>query len=224
MKRFAISFFLLVAVIGFSTTVAAASLKPSDYRRTLFVPVAQRMLVLEAPLQMCFLDKTSYLQALLYENFSAEIEKKGGQVLLAVFMDCNDMANGRGWSDPDGLLPNVGLVTWMNPSIGDLTSMSRQDYLDMREASFLQYAQGSAGDLLLDKTVRRTENGVSVGMSGEIKGHVPKVKTTGIIATTVLRQVPIEVTLRYTGSAPPALDRLYPLMDKFMEQQVALNR
>lgn len=223
MKRILSSLIFSAVLAGFSLT-AVADANPLDFRRTLFVPVAQKMLVLEAPLEMCFLDQTSYVQGLLFKTFSDEFKKKGDQVLLAAFMDCIDVVNASGSANADGVLPNVGLVTWMNPAIGDFTPMALQDYLDMREASFLQYAENSADGLHLDKTVRRTENGVSVGMDGEFQGEYQKIKKTAIIATTVLRHVPIEVSFRYSGSEPPALDKLYPLVDKFLAQQLVLNR
>ncbi|MFH1159161.1 MAG: hypothetical protein V1721_09845 [Pseudomonadota bacterium] len=36
-----------------------AAKKPIDYRQTIFVPVGQKTLMLEAPQGMCFLDQTS---------------------------------------------------------------------------------------------------------------------------------------------------------------------
>jgi hypothetical protein len=224
MKRFISSALFVVPLAAIFAAPLLAAQKAVDFRRTLFVPAAQKMLSLEAPMHMCFLDKSDYMQGMMIQSYADAVRQNSGQVLLAVFMDCNDMANNKGWSDPDGLLPNVGLITWLNPAIGETTSMSRQDYLDMREVSFLQYAANSAGGLLIDKNVHRTTDNVSVGMSGTVGSQIPKVKMTGIVATTTLNHVPIEISLRYTGEKPPTLDKIYPLVDKFMAQQVALNK
>lgn len=197
--------------------------RPIDFRRTLFVPVGQKTLVMEAPRDMCFLDRTSRDEGRLYTVFSEMVRRKGGQQLLAVFMPCNDTVNAQSLSMSESGLPGVGMVTWMNPSIGDATALSRQDYLDMREASFLQYVENNADGMTVDKAVRRTADGVSLGMTGEKGASSQKIKSTAILATTALRQVPIEVSLHYTGAAPPPLEQIYPLMDKFMQQQVTLN-
>ncbi len=223
MKRIVTGLSAAAAIITLALPAHAAQ-KPVDFRRTVFVPVAQKMLTLEAPKSMCFLDQATYAEDMLFQAFAGEVRQKSGQFLLAVFMDCNDLANSTGWDSPDGTLPNVGLVTWMNPAIGETTPLNRQDYLDMREASFLQYAANSADGLVPDKTVHRSENSVSLGMTGTVGSQTPQIKSTAMISTTALRHIPIEVTLRYTGTAPPALDKVYPLMDKFMAQQIALNK
>ncbi|MFH1157434.1 MAG: hypothetical protein V1721_00895 [Pseudomonadota bacterium] len=226
MKKLAtgLSFLAIIAGLAFSATALAAK-KPIDYRRTLFVPVGQKTLMLEAPQGMCFLDQTSSSEGLIHKTFSDLIQKKGDQVLLAVFADCNSLANYGGTVGLSEILFNTGVVTWMNPSIGESTPMSRQDYLDMREASFRQYAENGAGGLgiRLDENTHRTESNVSLGMSGEVVTPFEKFNSTGVLATTTLRHIPIEVMLRFTRKDPPPIESLYPLMDKFMAQQIALN-
>jgi len=226
MKKLAIrlSFFAVIAMIAFSTMAFAAK-KSIDFRRTLFVPVGQKTLMLEAPKNMCFLDQTSYSEGLIHKTFSDLIQKKGDQVLLAVFADCNDLANYGGTIDISEILFNTGVITWMNPSIGESTTMSRQDYLDMREVSFRQYAEDGADGLgiLLEENTHRTESNVSLGMTGKVDMITGKFDSTGVLATTTIRQIPIEVMIRYTRKNPPSVEILYPMMDKFMAQQIALN-
>ena len=226
MKKLAIglSFFAIIAIIVFSSTVFAAK-KSIDFRRTLFVPVGQKTLKLEAPKGMCFLDQTSYSEGLIHKTFSDLIQKKGDQALLAVFADCNSLANYGGTVDISEILFNTGVVTWMNPSIGETTAMSRQDYLDMREVSFRQYAEDGAGDLgiLLEENTHRTESNVSLGMTGKVNMTKGKFDSTGVLATTTIRNIPIEVMLRYTRKNPPSIENIYLIMDKFMAQQIALN-
>lgn len=226
MKKLTIvlSLFVIIAIVTFSAMSFAAK-KPIDFRRTLFVPVGQKTLMLEVPHGMCFLDQTSRSEGLIHKTFSDLIQKKGEQVLLAVFADCNSLANYGGTVSTSEILFNTGIVTWMNPSIGETTSMSRHDYLDMREASFRQYAENGAGGLgiILDENTHRTESNVSLGMTGEVAMQMGKVDSTGILATTTIRRIPIEVMIRYTRKDPPSIESLYPMMDKFMAQQIALN-
>ena len=166
-----------------------------------------------------------FKEGLIHQTFSNLIQKKGDQVLLAVFADCNNLANYGGTVSLSEILFNTGVVTWLNPSIGESTPMSRQDYLDMREASFRQYAEKGAGGLgiLLDEHTHRTESNVSLGMTGMVKMQFEEKDSSGVLATTTIKHIPIEVMLRYTRNDPPSIESLYTMMDKFMAQQIALN-
>ena len=226
MKKLVIGLSFLTILVSFAFSAAAfAEKKPIDSRRTLFVPVGQKTLKLETPQNMCFLDQTSKKEGLIHQTFSNLIQKTGEQVLLAVFADCNSLANYGGKVSLSEILFNTGVVTWLNPSIGESTSMSRHDYLDMREASFRQYAEKGAGGLgiQLDEHTHRTESNVSLGMTGMVKMQFEEKKSSSVLATTTIRHIPIEVVLRYTRKDPPSIESLYSMMDKFMAQQIALN-
>ncbi len=108
---------------------------------------------------MCFLDRTSTMQQSIYLLLSAGVERNHDQVLLGVFMACDSIMSPDGWMDG---MPNSGFVTWMNPSVGENTAMSRQDYLDMREASFPQYTKSRVLGSAPDKTVHRNPYNVSL--------------------------------------------------------------
>lgn len=223
MKRF-IPLIILTAIA--LSMPASAARKPVDFRRTLFVPVGQETLILEAPLGMCFLDQTSHAEGTLYKTFAGVVDRVGGQVLLAVFAGCDALANlgyKPGPGDDNTPPLNTGTVTWMNPSIGATTTLTRPDYLDMREASFLQYAGNAAAGLFLDENVHRTENNVSLGLSVEKIPQSKMVKKAAVLATTTLRHIPIEVVIHYAREAPMTMEDYYPLMDKFIAQQIALN-
>ena len=179
----------------------------ADYRSTLFVPVGQRTLILEAPLGMCF-------QSDQIQRVSSR------QVELATFIDC-----GR-YEGDDEMPPVTGTISWMNPAIGETTAMSRPEYLDMREPSFRQYTEGSAAydsNLKMDDKPRRSKNGISLGLAGEIHTDYDKLKGTTVIATTTIRHIPVEIIIRYAGERAPSLERAYSLIDKFMAQQITLN-
>lgn len=202
---------------------AQAAKKATDFRRTLVVPVGQIKLLLEAPRGMCFIDQSSARENTLYRDVAEMVTKKSDQVLLAIFSACDSLANlGNSFVVKNPTL-NVGTVSWLNPSIGERTGLSRQDYLDMREASFHQYVGNSANGLHLDTAVHRTDKNVSLGMTGELDIKFEKFKTAAVLTTTSIRQVPIEVMIRYTGDKLTSLDNIYPLMDKFIAQQIALN-
>lgn len=204
-------------------SAAAAARTPLDDRRTLHLAVAQRQLVLEAPKNMCFLDRSDYSENMLFTAIEAAFREKSNRVLLAVFVDCIGLANLGGEASPDDLQLNAGTVAWLNPTIGETTTLPRPDYLDMREASFRQYAAALAPGLKLDERPRRTETSVLIGMSGEVKIDYQLRKVSGVLATTSLHDVPLEVMLSYTDIKAPPLEQLRPLMDKLMAQQVALN-
>ena len=199
MKKFVIGLSFLAILVSFAFSATSfAEKKPIDSRRTLFVPVGQKTLMLETPPNMCFLDQTSKKEGLIHQTFSNLIQKTGEQVLLAVFADCNSLANYGGTVSLSEILFNTGVITWLNPSIGESTSMSRQDYLDMREASFRQYAEKGAGGLgiLLDEHTHRTESNVSLGMTGSVKMQFEEKESSSVLATTTIRHIPIEVMLR----------------------------
>ena len=194
---------------------------PANARRTLFVEVAERKLRLEAPKKMCFIDRTASLtQEKIYNLLSAMAEKRRDQVLLAVFMNCTGISSPDDWSDG---MPDAGFITWLNPSIGETTPMNRQDYLDMREASFPQYAKTREAGLTPDKAVHRNADNVSLGMTVGEQEHGLRDNSITVISTTVLQHMPVEITLHYAGDTPPKLKDVYAMMDKLMAQQIALN-
>jgi hypothetical protein len=152
-------------------------------------------------------------------------ERNRDQVMLGAFMACNQVNDPDVWNDG---LPGFGYVTWMNPAIGVRTPMSRQDYLDMREAYFPQYVKSRAAVLTPEKKVHRNSDNVSLGLSGKEGDPALHRSGTVIVSTTTLDHIPIEITLHYAGGGygmPPLIQpaELYPVMDKLMAQQIALN-
>lgn len=210
---------ILAASLLLATSAQAAQKKAIDARRTLFVPVAQMILTLEAPKNMCFVDQTSPTENALFKSFAT----KDGQVLLAVFADCNSLMNAGTLSGANSPQYNAGTISWMNPLIGETTSLNRTDYLDMREASFQQYALNDIAGFQPDQMVHRTENNVSLGLSGELDVNFQKFKSTVVLSTTSIRNIPLQVMFRTSGEKMMQLENIYPLMDKFITQQITLN-
>jgi hypothetical protein len=224
MKKILTAVSLAVLAAGFWAHASKAQ-GMFDPRRTLFAVVQQHKLALEAPVGMCFLDQTDPRQAMSYAVLASMAERNNDQVLLGAFMACDAVNDPGVWNEG---LPGFGLVTWLNPSIGPRTAMSRQDYLDMRESYFMQYVKARAVTLTPDKKVHRNGDNVSLGLTGREGDPVLRRSGTVIVSTTTLDHIPVEVTLHYSGggygAAPlPLPAELYPVMDKLMAQQIALN-
>lgn len=210
----------LLAVTG------EAAKNPLDHRRTLFVPVGQKTLILEAPKNMCFLDRSDATDAAMYKVMQDEVQKKKDQILLAVFGDCTSVAQLGNAADLDALKMNAGYITWMYQSVGETTGMNLADYLDMRESAFKPYIETSQIFLpgfKMDGAVHRVSNNVAQAMSGQIKTEWETLNGAAVVATTSVRNTPIEITIRYTGKEIPSPAERYALIDKMVAQEIALN-
>jgi hypothetical protein len=138
---------LLAAVL--TAPVQAKKVNPiKDWRRTLFASYGQRALVFEAPVGMCFLDESNYLEGVLLShirNFS------GAQYqLIGTFGDCLEISKfQRDYQDAllaspqgagagvTGSLKKYGSIYWVNPENGDdVISLQRAGYLSAREKTF----------------------------------------------------------------------------------------
>lgn len=219
LKKIIFAASLLAAV--FAVTASDPSPAAAAGRRTtLFVVVGHKKLAFEAPVGMCFLDPGSRLQGMIYDSLRAGVEGDGQQIMLGAFMDCGNISSPDAWTEG---MPDTGVIAWLNPAVGETTPMSRADYLDMREATFLSHARTLAGGMTVDKKLHRTENNVAVGMSSAAKNPPPEHRGTNILVTTVLNHVPIEVTFHYNGNPAPAAAAFYGKIDTFVAQQIALN-
>lgn len=215
-----------------SAVALAAPKKPVDYRRTLFVPLGQDMLMFEAPLGMCFLDSSDYIEGSLTDQLSHQSERRGKEVFLATFSPCGDIANfGMGGTQ----LLTRGTINWANPKIGEKSALERQDYLDRREATLhrdvetdIRTIMSDPGAYKMDGSPRRTDNGVLIAFSTDLDLNYEKYRARGVFATTTIRHYPIEVVMLYTEKGPQkdeedAREKSYAMIDKFLAQQIALN-
>lgn len=189
--------------------------KTHDVPRTLSLTVGETNLQFAPPEKMCFLDRTAAAQNSVYLMLSGAVEKNRDEMVLAVFMPCDNVS---AMDTPDGQT-DLGFIAW-NAQTGDSTRLNRQDYLDMREASFPQYARSRDLGSRPDKTVHRTPYDVALGFIDEEEGR----KSIVVIATTTLRHVPVEITVRYANNAKVGtFQQAYAGMDKIIEQQIKLN-
>jgi hypothetical protein len=198
-----------------------------EYRRTLFVPIGQRTLVLEAPLEMCFLDPTEGMEEKIYNRYKRMAEATHQQILIGVFANCLDVSRMKTGTSPNDIALS-GSVTWLNPAVGEATSLERPDYLDMREATFKEYAEKifvktENSRTTLDKQLHRDAYGVSLGYVIDTTIDYEKRKYAGVFATTSVKHIPIEINIVSTKTkGMPEVD-LQRLIDKMLQQQIALN-
>jgi hypothetical protein len=222
MKKIILTFALLSLL-----AVAAEAKEPTEDRRTLHAAFGQKNLTFEAPDNMCFLDETIPEQAAAIAGMKAQAAQKGKYVLMAVFADCYQMSALGETSDPM-TLPDLGMIMWMNPYIGEKASMSAEEYIGMRETSlhaYLSDAVKNYPDVEIDAEPKRNEAGVMLAYTANLEIEYQKFVVTGVTAATVLEGYPVDITLTHTSKSPiTEKGRLYGVMDKLLMQQATLNR
>lgn len=195
---------------------ALAQTKSADVPRTLSLAVGETNLQFAPPDTMCFLDRTAAAQNSVYSMLSSAVERNNDEMVLAVFMPCSNVSV---LDTPDGSGVDIGFIAW-NAQTGDHTRLNRQDYLDMREASFPSYTKTRGLGTTLDRKVHRTHNDVALALSDVEDGK----KSIVVMATTTLRHVPVEITLRYADNSKINTFALaYAEMDRIIDQQIKLN-
>jgi hypothetical protein len=128
----------------------------TGFRRTLFMSVGQHHLVFEAPVGMCFLDQSDYLEGAVLDYINDRFAPSGGQV-IATFADCMEIANVQHQfledsmasaksSHPEDIEPDSslmpksgGVISWLNPENADNDEqmrLSREEYLDLRAKDY----------------------------------------------------------------------------------------
>ena len=98
------------------------SLRGPDTRHTLVAGFGQRVLTIEAPAGMCFLDDTDYAERQAMNQLRQSASKSGKQTLVAAFADCEQLASLGPGSDPASLV-DMGMILWQNGRIGETTRM-----------------------------------------------------------------------------------------------------
>ncbi|MDE1151880.1 MAG: hypothetical protein PW788_05015 [Micavibrio sp.] len=253
---------------AFALTPAAAKTQDPIYemRRTLFIPFGQRMTVFEAPLGMCFLDESQYLEGQVINQIRSQNKGSGGGVIMAVFADCLElaklqqlpqlMADGPSLGDDENnkaMLLHEGTISWLEPKAGPLKGVSMTEYLDKREPAFRDDMRaslersfkkfggkqvtklddnmtassflGSPDTYSFDDKAHRTESVVSITYSSHNELEYVKYATTGVVATSLIRNIPVQFTISSTAKkkADKSQRQMSDLMDRFVAQQVALN-
>lgn len=237
---------LLAAVVA--APVDAKKVNPiKDWRRTLFTSYGQHTLVFEAPVGMCFLDESDYLEGAILSNLKNLGDKQSR--LIGTFGDCLEIAKFQNdyqeslISKPSSssnapqllALKNRGSIYWINPDNGeDVISLRRSGYLDVREKTFRDDAirgvnrgtlrMSSPDKFKFDEQVRRTPDGLSVVYTLDTEVEYEIVHTAGIVATTLIRHMPLEFSFDFSAKGTKKDSKeLYAMMDAFLAQQIRLN-
>jgi hypothetical protein len=239
---------LLLVVFGPASAAGIAT------RHTQFLPFGQKMVAIELPKGLCFLDATNPLESPYVETMKAAALRNGGLQVKAFFTTCetvDTMNTPGGYIGPSG--PSVrGTVSWLDPKVAHEVDLSRTDYLNAQEAAFPAYVrarlhdgvvlppedpadsgtttEGLTEEGTIDELPRRTDAGIALAYTMPLRVNFEKQEGSGIIATTLLRGRPVEVTLSYTAplradatEQRKTRDELYAMMDVFLQQQVTLN-
>jgi len=253
---------------AFALTPAAAKVKDPIYemRRTLFIPFGQRMTVFEAPLGMCFLDESQYVEGQVINQIRDQNKGSGGGTIMAVFADCLELAklqqlpaiaaSGPNYGDDDNskaMLLHQGTISWVNPKDKPLKGVSTTEYLDKVQPEFSDDIRksldrayklfggqkstkldndmstmsflSSPDSYHFDDKPHRTESVVSITYSFNNEMEYVKYGTTGVVATSLIRNIPVQFTMSSTAKkqADKTARQMSDLMDRFVAQQVALN-
>lgn len=244
--------FLALAATLAAAPVQAKKVNPiTDWRRTLFASFGQHRLVFEAPVGMCFLDESDYLEGSIMSQFKDTGDSQ--TKLIGTFADCMEVAkvqhdyqeqvskNPDNASPPLMTLKSHGNIYWVNPDNGDeVITLPRSGYLDVREKSFRddvkkEIREGQRGMVsatlvdatnkyTLDGETHRTSNGLAVAYALDTEVEYEKVHDAGVIATTLIDHMPLEFSFDFaTKGVEKDNKALYAMMDTFMAQQIKLN-
>jgi hypothetical protein len=145
MKKATLGILTVLTALAYAGPVHADS-DPVKFRRTLFAPAGQRMVALEAPVGMCFLDPSLRDKQALFQDLQNFLDDTDGGVLLGLFAPCLREVGGAGGDE----IPFFGIVTWLNPSVGESTPLALEDYLDLQEVNFRDMLDGSLGSKAVD--------------------------------------------------------------------------
>lgn len=142
--------FAAVSAAGFAHYAQAKYVDPVwEMRRTLNMTFGQNRIALEAPLGMCFLDESQYMEQAVIKQIRSMSQNSGDGLLMAMFAECDEIEKFAqlpemaayaetmpGMDPPTANLNNRGMITWLAPKLGK-APLDLQEYLDMRAPTFL---------------------------------------------------------------------------------------
>ena len=184
MKKTFAKFIVAAAVAGVVFTSGLASARDKDpifeMRRTLFMAFGQHNVTLEAPVGMCFLDESQYLEGMMVHHLRKMARKSSSSHVMAIFADCDELAKfvkmpeiiasqpdiGGGLPEPQAEFTYTGAVSWLKPKLGR-APMGLQEYLDMREPDYrddIVHEIADSYDAMNEKQELNFGEGVSVNM------------------------------------------------------------
>jgi hypothetical protein len=206
-------------------TVMLGNVDALDYRRTLFAPFGQKTLRLEAPQGMCFLDETNYTERQIMNALRQFLSEKTQHSLVAAFVDCLQMS-AVGQGSQDVRLTDGGIFTW--PVVpGEKIPATLEEYLAQRDTTDEESVRSMLVDFIdlqVDETPQQSDAGVTRGYTGTFESSNEKIKTVGVAGITLIQGMPVAINISHSGKKlTRTKDDLYALMDKMLQQLVALN-
>ena len=141
------------------TGVVAQAREPNpvwEMRRTVVMPFGQHRVTLEAPLGMCFLDESQYIEGAMIKHMRKLGHSSDGGNLVAMFADCDELEKFiqgprlaaqtmPGLEPPDTALNYQGTISWLAPKLGR-APIALPEYLDMRQPTFRDDMKKSLGN------------------------------------------------------------------------------
>lgn len=179
-----------------------AAQKAIKYRRTLFAPVGQRTLALEAPVGMCFLDASYYEDYILLEDVQRVLDDMDAGQVLGLFAPCLDVS---GFGFGGGTMPVFGVVTWLNPQVGETTPLGLADYLDGQQKEFRDALDDGFGGAPKDNAGAPKDDAAA---KPEEKKNAAVKKADAPAASTALKEGKTPIgAITGTSTGKPALDK-----------------
>lgn len=235
---------LLLTVVLAGEARAEAPIKPDldPHRRTLYVTIGEDPVRFEAPVDMCFADRTRKGEGEMFDLIAAALKQKGDETLLGLFMPCDSLANPMHAMAREGRVPSFGIVTFPHRIEASAPRDSSSAYLDWRAASFHEYvAVNLPGWLLAADPLRQPgdtanlpeiapgpaqgQNGLFVTHNQYLSADGRPFPTVGATGTALLRGHPVEFIVRLNAASGIGDESgAHEFMVNFLDLQAAINR
>lgn len=176
---FSVKKFLSAAIVA-ATLTGGAWIAQAHYtdpvwemRRTLNMSFGQHRVRLEAPMGMCFLDESQYMESTVIKHLRGMEQDSGDGLLMAMFASCDEIEKfsqlpalaadtPRGVDPPTANLENRGTISWLAPKLGP-APLSLAEYLDLREPEFRDDVRAS-----VSKGYKKFGSSQSIKMSDNV--------------------------------------------------------
>lgn len=198
-------------------------------RQTITLPFGERNILIDAPNGMCFMDKSNPKQASFINTLRDQSWKGRKNVVMTLLADCREILGLENSKDPVPL-SRMLILRWLNPDIGENSDMIPNDYLDMREVSLRAYTLKNLTQfhsVKVEDAPKRMDNAVGIGYVGTSMIDGAPFITVGVDATTLVQDIPVEITYMKTNSSIDKPDQktepLFKFVSKFIDQQLTIN-
>ncbi len=185
-------------------------------KQSLSLVAGAKTLTFEAPRRKCFIDHSSELGEGLY----TQVGHTGGQylekILLTIIVDCDDLSNTLNVSDTGALTANSIKIYWLNPIIGDVLNITREEYFDLYEKHIRE--QG----FFTERELIRTKNHVFHSSENLIQSDFGSSNSFTTTSSTLIKGIPIEISFK-TNDKFIDLDQKEASVENFVRLQIQIN-